>query len=52
MGNKVKRVNVGVTEEDRKRLEEISIKIFGRVNISATIAYLLRKYINDNESKG
>lgn len=44
-----KRINVGVTKVDRSKLKEISIEIFGRVNISATIAYLIRKHENERK---
>lgn len=42
---KVKRFGVALTKEDMEIVSGVSIGLFGRVNLSATVSYIIRQYV-------
>lgn len=42
---KVKRFGVALTKEDMEIVSGVSIRLFGRVNLSATVSYIIRQYV-------
>lgn len=42
---KVKRFGVALTKEDMEIVSDVSIRLFGRVNLSATVSYIIRQYV-------
>ena len=44
MSDKEKRTTVSITEKERQVVEKISIEIMGRVNLSATLSYIIRQW--------
>lgn len=41
---RVKRVMVSITEDESNRVKKVSEQIFARVNISATLSYIIKQF--------
>ena len=44
MPDKEKRTTVSITEKEREIIERLSVELMGRVNLSATLSYIVRQW--------
>ena len=44
MADKEKRTTVSITDKEREIIEKLSIELMGRVNLSATLSYIVRQW--------